>query len=175
MEKKEQLFIVLQLVILAFQLFIYWRQLELTKKIENNHNSSQKGYFIITDNNMPLHPELVTKLKHHYDMRNPFTFKNIGNDIIILELYKITINKRIDNQTIVSNNIFFGTNEFNIWGVELDLKDKELNMDKIEVDIDLQLKNSIGYKYKQTINMEFIKDEMSKPYWWLNKYNMKFN
>ena len=72
------------------------------------------------------------------------------------------------------DGFFTENNRFNKLTVLLDLKESDFQKEYLDIEFVFYLNNTVGYKYKETVNARFSKMENSSLYC-ISKYNMFFN
>ncbi len=166
----------MEICILIAQTLIICGQFYLSNKINNQSLAYNKGYFIISESNIPAARDMVIRgLDNSFNLNERISFKVSGNSDVIINAMQIEIDSRIyKNENQCYNNTYFTKDErFNKISVNLNVNESDLKKDKIDVIIKMRLRNPNGYKYTETINMRFKKE--SETRWDLIKYNMTMN
>lgn len=179
MDISNNLILLIQSIILIGQLVILYLQLHLSNKMNIQELEKNKGYLLIGETNYPTIPIEQDNGKDKEIHKNLFKFKNKNildfyaknSDVILIGSSMKVNNKIIKNNPITKELIFTLDERFNKLSFEFDLNDNYLNENFLDIEITFNLKNLSGYKYKQIINMEFIKQG---SYWRLTKYNHYF-
>ena len=103
----------------------------------------------------------------------PIVFHVIKGDVILRGF-----SYSIDGVTYQTDNLVetFYTEDkrFNGMTVILNLKDYHFKKEYLDIEFVFSLKNTVGYKYKELVNMRFLK--MKDSDWYIIKrYNMSFD
>lgn len=162
-------------VILLVQAFILIGQLKLSKKINNQVLTREKGYFLIETTNLIIPKEDENKFRDQFDLRNKgkIGFHVIKADVILLSATCI-----IDGITYKrgqpEEGFYTEDNRFNKFLVFLDLRESDFEKEHLDVEFIFNLKNVAGYKYTEIVNAQFSKME-TDHLWEITKYNMRFD
>ena len=108
-------------------------------------------------------------IPHRYDLADGIELNHAGDDIVfVTEASYIFHEKRkfiIQDESIC----FIDKPSFSCYCVGVDLSDEDLKLPQIDIDIELCLKNSKGFQYKQIINLGFENDNGLAI---INRFNM---
>ena len=153
---------------------------EANDKLLNLERKSKRGYFVPRHRvEVKGHP--VPVIAHHFlTNKRGIVLIGCGEDIILVKktICFIDKNREIEND----NEIFITTeNEFKELLVPIkknkvkELADNiEVKKEKLNIDIEMYLENSKGYKYKQILNLKFMKNDEDKREYTVVKFNSKF-
>lgn len=163
----------LQVTLAVLGVFIACNQLRLEHKVHFRETKKQKGYFLLSETNIPSNKETIRHNKNRYDLANPIPFFVSGNDDIYLCKTKIKVNNFFIKTSICTKNICYSSDpRFNRLELEFILPAELKNCSSLEFNVVFWLKNTFGYKYKQTIAMNW---NNCGKYWELNRYNFWFS
>ncbi|MCD2492744.1 hypothetical protein LQE92_08895 [Lacrimispora sp. NSJ-141] len=154
-----------QAIILLLQVFIASWTLNLSKQ-------QKKGVFQISYNNFGAGERDGTKKQWNYDLGEMLVFYNIGDDFAKLTRSILIVNGRQITNDALPLEMTFGNKkgQFDTYLVDLGMDEHLLNESLINVELNLELENSTGYKYKQIISIQFEKIQ-DHSVWSLRKYN----
>ena len=162
-------------IILIIQALILLGQLRLSKRMYKDDISKEKGYFIIEETNYE-HPDRAHyRDKFKLDSKTVIGFNLAGNSDTIIEGSKTIVNGiTVAENVIPQNTIFTLDKRFNRYAHEILFSDNCLKQDSIDITIIFSLKNNRGYRYSETVIIEFENehDIYDCKFWRLSKYNM---
>lgn len=164
-------------IILLVQAAILIGQLLLSRQIHRQTISKEKGYFIIDKTNAIVteENESVVTGKFNLKSKNGISFYVAGNADIIVCNERYSINGIIRKNDTTPSNAYFTLDErFNKYIVEIEISDNEEKQEQLEFEFVFKLKNAIGYKYAEKINITFEKMEEGASVWGIRKYNTTF-
>lgn len=167
------------ILILIIQSVILFGQLHLSKKINDQTISREKGYFVIEESNYVTFPDVQSKFIDKFDLRsgNTIGFYVSGNSDVFVCGSELSINGRIQEASPAPyETIYTLNNRFNRLVVPLNLNESQLKKEYLDIQLSLNLKNCVGYTYTQIITMQFTRDQNNdiSHFWTLSKYNMRF-
>lgn len=166
----------MDIYILLIQTFILICQLYLSNKINNQTLAQHKGYFLINDTNFIYgNDELLKKeLFNRFNLKSDIVFHLVGDSDVILVSTQIEVNGSIYKNENQYEHMTYYTldSRCNQMGINLQLKENDLNKGKIQVKVKLRLRNPNGYKYTENIIMDF-ENKTKRTTWLLSKYNME--
>lgn len=164
-------------IILLVQATILIGQLLLSKQINKQTISKEKGYFIIDKTNAIVaeENESVVTGKFFLKSKNGISFYVAGNADVIVCGERYSINSIIrKNYTAPSNAYFTLDKRFNKYIVEIEISDNEEKQKQLDFEFIFKLQNVIGYKYAEKIDITFEKMEGQDSIWQIRKYNTMF-
>ncbi len=166
-------------IILLTQAAILIGQLLLSRKINNQTISREKGYFLIEKTNIQTVEGQEGRFRDQFDLKDGgvIGFHAIKADVILCSLtYSVD---GITYQTEKPVDGFFTEdNRFNKLTVLLHLKEADYKKDYLDIQIIFNLKNTVGYKYAETVNIRLSKIENkieNDSQYKIGKYNMSFD
>lgn len=166
---------ILDAVILLTQAFILIGQLLLTWKINQQAISQEKGYFLIRKSNIPIAEGQERRVNNQYDLKDG---GEIGFYVIKADVILRSLTYSVDGITYQTDKpvegFFTEDNRFNGLTVLLHLKESDYKKDYLDIQIVFNLKNTVGYKYTETVDMRLSKMENNSRYY-ISKYNMSFD
>lgn len=143
--------------------FIAILQIRLTKQISKQTLSSEKGYFVLKNIRIDNVEE--------YSLERPLRFNLLGNGDVILLNEQVIVNGNIVKNTGPCEQLF--SKEGRTHGIDLGLSEIKLKLDRLNIEIIFNLKNLAGYKYIETMQLEFKRKE-NEDYWELTRENILF-
>lgn len=165
---------ILNIVIFMLQLFIIWRQLKLDDKINKQSLSRDKGYFIITDTNVPHMESETCRYRDSFDLRRRICFCLSGKSDVSIKELNILVNERQEKLKAYEDLYFTLEERNNILELNLDLRDWEFDEFFLNAVIRIHLENQCGYQYTEIMRMQFQKRGGFGADWYLTKYNILF-
>ncbi len=157
-----------QAICIVIQCILIYKQLRLSEMIEEKTREEKKGIFILDRTNITGIDEKYTNNK--YDLNREISFRNKGNDHVILK--SVCINGIIKDEGY--RTFFTNLEQYSKLLVDLELSKEELKNDNIEVKIDLELENLKGYNYIENIEIIFKKDNDGDMYN-LDSFNIRLS
>lgn len=160
-------------VILLIQALILIGQLKLSKKINNQVMTREKGYFLIEKTNLDIPKE--NDFRDRFNLRNKgkIGFYVIKADVILLSATCIVDGITYKKGQSEEEGFFTEDNRFNKFLVFLDLRESDFEKEHLEVKFIFGLRNVAGYKYTEIVDVRFSKIE-NDDLWKITKYNMRF-
>lgn len=155
--------LVLAIIEIVVGIFIAVLQIRLTKQISNQTLSNQKGYFALKKtsiNNIEM-----------YDLGYPIKFNLLGNGDVILISEQVSVNGNVIKNIEPCEQLF--SKDGRIHGIDLELNKNKLQLTRLNLEIVFKLKNLAGYKYSETMRLEFERKE-EENYWELRRENILF-
>lgn len=168
----------LNLVIIALQTLIIFMQFCLSKKINDQGFSKDKGYFIIEKTNYRTVEEYQYKFTDQFQLSDEtfIDFELVGDSDVILHSSNIEINGVHQSCDQIPRETYFSrASRFNKLTQKFNFSEQQLREKKIDVVLSYKLENVAGYKYCETIIMQFEKEKDEEKFWDLKKYNMTFS
>ncbi len=165
------------IVILLVQAFILIMQLWLSRQIHIQTISKEKGYFIIDKTNAIVTEENESVVSGKFDLKskNGIAFYVSGNADVIVCGERCSINGILRKNDASPSNAYFTLDErFNKYIVEIEITDNEEKQKQLDFEFIFKLKNAIGYKYTEKINVTFEKMKDDVSFWKIGKYNTMF-
>ena len=161
---------------MIFQSIILAGQLWLTYYIHRSNLSEKKGYFMLLNDNLGLPQELKEKMTYRYDLTKAIVFQNHGDDMLILLNNVIMVNNRtVDSGHIPLNTLFSNDGSiFSRYGIVIPTLPVDLESNKINVSMEIKMKNSRNYVYKQIFYIEFKKLKGIDNQWEVCKNKIEF-
>lgn len=169
-----------EIVIAGLGLVIACLQYKLSKQINKQDISREKGYFILEETN--LRKKEAEDFKRFVGMfvlddpDNPLPFRLYGNGDIFLLSEQIII----DGNTVKNNepletffSIYSQDTSIGGFGILLPLRESDKRKSRLNVEIILKMKNIMGNVYTETIALEFERQETGRE-WYLSKKNTNF-
>ena len=149
--------------ILILQLILIGGQLYLSYKINNQHQSTDKGYFV-------LH-----KGSKFYNLHEDIEFITSGQNDIIISGCTVEVNGIIKEFNSVPHEGFFTRDEpLNTLFFKFPLTNSDLKNDSISILFILDLKTPQDYKYTETIKIRFKKLTSESDNWEIDSFNIEF-
>lgn len=164
-------------VILLVQAAILIGQLWLSKQINQQTLSKEKGYFIIDKTNaiMTKENESVVTGKFFLKSKNGISFYVSGNADVIVCGESCSINGIVRKNNTTPSKAYFTLDErFNRHIFEIEISDNEEKHEQLDFEFVFKLKNAVGYKYAEKIDITFEKIEGQYSIWEIAKYNTTF-
>lgn len=155
--------LIIAIIDIVVGVFIAILQIRLTKQISNQNLSNKKGYFALKN----LSVDNIEK----YNLEHPIRFNLLGNGDVILLNEQAIVNGNIVKNIGPCEQLFF--KEGRTHGIDLELSENKLKLDRLNIEIIFNLKNLAGYKYIETMQLEFKRKENEK-YWELTRENILF-
>ena len=165
-------------IILIIQSIILLGQLSLSRKIHNSDISKEKGYFIIEETNHKHFDKDHFRDLFEFDFETIIGFHLSGESDVIVKGSKTIINGVVTKENVIPREILFTLDKrFNKYCHKIMLNDNYLAQDKLDITIILYLENNRGYKYSESVIMQFENQHDTGEYkfWRLHKYNMVIN
>lgn len=162
-------------IILLTQALILIGQLILSRKINQQTISREKGYFLIEESNIPTIEEEETRVRDQFKLNhgNGIGFYAIKADVILRSIsYSVNGITYEIGQPV--DGFFTENSRFNKLKVLLDLKKPDFQKDYLDIEFVFKLRNTVGYEYIETVTARFSKME-NVPYYYMSKYNMFFD
>lgn len=163
------------IVILFIQAFILIEQLILSRKIHNQTISREKGYFLVEKSNIPSIEGEEGKFRDQFNLANgeKIGFYTIKADVI-LRSSTYSVDGITYKPEKPSDAFYTEDNRFNRYIIFLDLKESDFQKDYLDIKFVFKLKNTVGYKYTETVDIRFSKMK-NTPWYKITKYNMCFD
>ncbi|MDE6253988.1 MAG: hypothetical protein K2M78_15370 [Lachnospiraceae bacterium] len=162
-------------IILFTQAAILIGQLLLSRKINQQTISKEKGYFLIENTNIPTIKGEEEIFRDKFNLNDGITigFYCIKTDVILRSTsYSVNgVTYEIGQPVDV---FFTEDNRFNKLEVLLDLKESDLKKDYLDIEFVFKLRNTVGYEYTETVRVRFSKMK-DAPWHYIKKYNMSFD
>lgn len=165
---------ILNVIILAVQLILIWGQLHLSRKINKQTLSREKGYFLLSETNLPHLQGEDARYRDQFDLSSPIGFYLTGGSDVIIRGSDLSIDGRKYTDAMPRNVYFTLDKRANRFLVNLELKETELQKDYIDVDFYFRLKNPYGYNYIEKTYTRFRKSQECDKTWTLERYNIIF-
>lgn len=163
------------IVILVSQVVLAVGQLWLSHKINNQVLSREKGYFIIEETNFLADEKNRPRFRDTFDLTSNrgIGFYVNGADVIIcgVDYY---INGSFYSEGKPYETFYTLDKRFNKFIFMLELKEADKQKEYLDLKIIFSLKNTVGYRYKETVDIRFSKTEWNDM-WQITKYNMIFD
>ena len=162
-------------IILFTQAAILIGQLILSRKINRQTISREKGYFIIQKSNIPTIKGEEVRFLDQFNLNDGIGigFSCIKADVI-LRSTSYSVNGVTYEIGQPVDGFFTEDNRFNKLKVLLDLKESDLQKDYLDIEFIFKLRNTVGYEYTQTVDVRFSKMEDSSWHY-ISRYNMFFD
>lgn len=163
--------------ILLVQAAILIWQVVLSRQIHRQTISKEKGYFIIDRTNAIVPEENKNDVVGIFNLKskNGIRFYVSGNADVIVCDSRYSINGIVrKNYTTPSDAYFTLDDRFNKFIVEIEISDNEEKQKQLDFEFVFKLKNAIGYKYAEKIDVTFEKMENNDFIWKIRKYNTMF-
>lgn len=165
---------IIEVMIAAFGLIVACLQVRLSKQINEQNNSKEKGYFVTEYTNVRKRSDSdYKKFVRKFDLKNELRFYLSGNgDVFVLQRH-IKVNGQIRESKELLETFFSKTLEEAPLSFPLPLLPKDEKNNNLDIEISFILKNVIGYKYMEKIYLEFERDRIDEL-WELKKLNINF-
>lgn len=169
-----------QIMIAGFGLVIASLQYKLSKQINKQDISREKGYFILEETNLrQKEAEDFKRFVGMFVLDNPvypLRFRLYGNGDVFLLSEKIII----DGITVKNNepletffSIYTQDTSIGRYGIMLPLRECDKKKPRLNIEIILKMKNIMGNVYIERIELEFERLETGRE-WYLRKRNTTF-
>lgn len=162
-------------IILLTQAAILIGQLLLSRKINRQNMTREKGYFLIEKSNILRPKEDENSVRDQFDLKSD---KGIGFHVkkadVILRSSTYSVNSVTYKNGQPVDGFFTEDNRFNKLIVLLDLRDADFQKKYLDIEFVFNLKNVEGYEYTETMNVRFSKMKDASWYY-ISKYNMSFD
>lgn len=163
-----------EIIIAGLSVIVACLQIRLSKQINEQTISREKGYFIIEATNIRNKENSDYKrCVGLFDLDGPLHFKLYGNGDIFLLKQQIIINGIVVENHELLETFFSIHGQDAPFGILLPLKDSDKMKDRLDIEITLILRNITGYSYKQIIALRFEKRDDRN--WFLKKKNTFFS
>ena len=166
----------MSMLVMIFQSIILAGRWWLAYYVYKSNKSEAKGYFMPLNDNLGIPQELKKIASYRYDLTKAIMFQNRGNDMLILLNNVIMVNNRIvESGTMPLNTLFTNDDSiFSRYGIVIPISHKDLESNKIDVKLEIKMKNSKNYIYKQIFYIEFSKLKDNDGQWEISKCNIEF-
>ena len=164
----------LSVLVLVLQLTLIWGQLRLSKKINSQTVSREKGYFIISETNYLFQEGESKRYRDLFDLKKGVPFYVSGNSDVIVRASSYSINQNNHLEGMPRDTYFTLDSRANTYVVLLDLKEYELARDQLDIIFKFQLENPEGFQYTEITEARFAREGNESDTWRLSKYNIKF-
>ena len=165
---------IINMIILFIQVIILIGQLLLSRKINIQSISKDKGYFLIEDSNILVPKGEQGRFRDQFDLVNrDIGFSVIKGDVTLRSL-SYSVNNVIYQLDKPADTFYTENSRFNKLAISLNLKDSDLQKDSLNIEFIFKLKNIVGYAYTEKINIRFSKVQNEARYI-MEKYNMWFD
>lgn len=163
-----------QIIIAGLSVVIACLQLRLSKQINMQNISKEKGYFIVEETNIRKREDKdYNRCIGLFDLRDPLHFRLYGNGDVFLLKEQIVINGiTVENQELLETFFSIYTQD-NPYGIILPLKETDKAKPELDVEITLKMKNIMGNVYTERILLEFVKQGIDNM-WFMQKKNTSF-
>lgn len=165
---------ILEIIIAGLSVIIACMQLKLSKQINKQEITKEKGYFIIEKTNLrKKDAKDYDRFTWIYNLKNALQFRLCGNGDVFLLKEQIIVNNIIikDNQPLET---FFSIYDHDShFGILLPLQSAHDTELRLDVEIILKLRNIMGNVYSEKILLEFIRSTPQIE-WTLHKMNTSF-
>lgn len=162
-----------EIAIAALGVIVACLQIRLSKQINMQNISREKGYFVIEDTNIrKVEDKDYKRCIDLFDLNDALHFKLYGNGDVFLLKEQIVINGIVVRAKEPIETFFSIFAQSNPYGILLPLKPSHRQQTKINIELYLTLKNLTGYTYIEEISLEFEKRDFRK--WFLKKKNIIF-
>lgn len=163
-----------QIIIAGLSVVIACLQLRLSKQINRQNISKEKGYFIVEETNLrKKEAEDYKRCIGLFDLNKELRFQLCGNGDIFLLKKQIIINGiTVDNQEPLETFFSIYTQD-SPFGILLPLNDLDKEKPELDVEITLKLRNIMGNIYTEKILLEFQKRDITNE-WFLHRKNTSF-
>lgn len=138
-------------------------QIRLTKQINNQAYSNKKGYFALKN--------ISAEDIDNYNLGDHIEFSLFGEGDVILLNEQVIVNGNIVKNTGPCEQLF--SKERGTYGIDLKLNENKLKLNRLNIELIFDLKNLAGYKYTETMQLEFKRTE-NENYWELTRENILF-
>lgn len=166
---------ILNICILILQAIILFGQLSLSQKINEQTISKEKGYFLIEQTNMLVIKGDEGRFRDVFDLKSK---RGIGFQVVRADIILCSCNYSVNGVTYKIgqpvDGFFTEDNRFNKFMIFIDLRESDFQKEDLDIEIVFNLKNTVGYKYTEIVNIRFSKNENGNLYR-ISKYNMVFN
>ncbi|MDO4977508.1 MAG: hypothetical protein Q4E53_09630 [Eubacteriales bacterium] len=166
---------VLSVIILFLQTGILIGQLLLSKRINDQSQSKEKGYFIIEKTNFRTLERYQDRFVNQYlfSKETIINLELVGESDVVLKSSKLSIDGREQSNDSVPGEIFYSRdNRFNCLAQVINFNSFHLQKDYVDITIIYNMENLTGYKYSEIIELRFDKKE--NELWNLSRFNIKF-
>ena len=164
----------LSIIVLLFQLILIWEQLCLSKKLDKQAASREKGYFIIEETNLPHRKEDHARYKDQFNVLTGIGFYVSGNCDVIIKDSSYCIDGKMYMNGIPNNSYFTLDKRANVLRVDLVLEPIDLKKNYMDIEFRFLLENPSQYSYTEITTTRFTKVEGLPDTWKLTKYNIVF-
>ena len=163
-----------QIIIAGLCVVIECLQLRLSKQINRQNISKEKGYFIIEETNLrKKEAEDYKRCIGLFDLNRELRFHLYGNGDIFLLKEQIVINGIIVESKEPIETFFSIYAQDCPYGILLSLSGLDKEKPELDVEITLKLRNIIGNVYTEKILLEFQKRDIANE-WFLHRKNTSF-
>lgn len=161
-----------EIIIAGLGVIVACLQIRLSKQINEQNISRDKGYFIVEETNIREKKDSDYKrCIGIFDLKTPLHFQLYGNSDVFLLKEQVKINGIIKDSKELLETFFSLYSQESPYGILLPLNEKDKEADRLDIDILLILKNINGYTYTEEISLVFSNN--SSYDWILKKKNIK--
>lgn len=165
---------VCEIIIAGLSVVIACLQLKLSKQINMQNLSREKGYFIIEETNLRKKEDFdYEKVKGLFDLKKPLHFRLYGNGDVFLLKEQVVINGVIVETREPLETFFSIYEQHSPYGILLPLKESDNAKVRLDIEITLRLKNVIGNIYTEKVLLIFVRENLQEK-WRLQKKNTSF-
>lgn len=163
-----------EIIIAGLSVIIASLQFKLSKQINFQNISKEKGYFIIEETNIrKKDDEDYKKFIGKFDLNNAICFRLCGNGDVFLLREQIIINGIVVKNKELLESFFSIYAQDVPYGILIPLKKIDNEKPRLDIEITLKLKNIMGNIYTEKILLKFMKKNYEKE-WVLQKSNTTF-
>lgn len=163
-----------EIIIAGLGVIVACLQIRLSKQINEQTISREKGYFIIEATNIRSKEDSDYKrCVGLFDLDGALHFNLYGNADIFLLKQQIVINGVIVDNHEPLETFFSIHGQDAPFGILLPLQSSDKMKERLDVEITLVLRNITGYSYKEIITLRFEKRDDRN--WFLKKKNIVFS
>lgn len=164
----------LNVVVLICQLLLLYGQFQLSKQINKQSIARERGYFLISNTNMPFLKGQEKRYQDHFNLREGITFYVSGNSDVIVTNISYSVDERIYIDGTPRSTYFTTDKRANTLWLLLDLNESQYQKQHLDVVTKMNLKNPSGYKYTEISTMRFVKESTDADEWILDMYGISF-
>lgn len=165
---------IFEIIIAGLGVIIASLQFKLSKQINLQNISKEKGYFIMEETNIrKKDDEDYKKFMGVFDLNNPINFPLCGNGDVFLLKEQIIINGIVVKNKELLETFFSIYAQDVPYGIQIPLKKTDSEKPRLDIDITLKLKNIMGNIYTEKILLKFMKID-SEEEWVLQNSNTSF-
>lgn len=165
-----------EMIITGLGVIIACLQLKLSKQINRQEITKERGYFLIEKTNLrEKDDEDYNRFVWLYDLDEALQFRLCGNGDVFILREQVIINNIIVDDKQPRETFFSIYDDSSHYGILLPIESIDDELLRLDVEIILKLKNIMGNVYCEKISLEFTRRDKACKEWTLHKKNNSFS